>query len=368
MGNNTGLLDNTHSWVNQYTEMNNSTYNSMEILVDNIIYKSNEFLNPVELEKLNNVLDEVMYKYELLNVKKDATIMDYKSRNDELIDKFLQAKSFEGCSPATIEAYQITITKFLEWVDKGLSEVSSEDVRAYLKYKMDVDNVSNSTADTNLRYLRTTFKWLSDESYIYLNPTTSIPKIKSKKKLKEPFTDMEIEQLRDYLKISGRRKIDCLRNTAIFELLLSSGIRVGELHQLNRKDLDFNERSFIVLGKGDKERKVFFNVKAKKALLEYLNAREDNEEALWHSIRSSNGEHRLGINAIERLLRSAGKKLGFAVHPHKFRRTFATNLLRKGVPLEQVQSLLGHENMETTTLYAVVDDEQVKFNHNRLMD
>lgn len=363
-----GSLDTNYGWINPYTEMNNSVYNSMDILVDNIIYKSHEFLNPVELEQLNIVLDQVMSKYELLKVKEDFTITDYKAENDELIDKFLQAKSFEGCSPRTIEQYQLRIDKFLEWVDKGLNEISPEDVRAYLKYKMTVDNVSNSTADTILRYLRTTFKWLSDESYVYLNPTISIPKIRSKKKLKEPFTDMEIEKLRDYFKTHGKRKIDCLRNTAIFELLLSSGIRVGELQQLNRKDLDFNERSFIVLGKGDKERKVYFNVKAKKALLEYLNAREDKNEALCYSIRPHNGEHRLTVNAIGRFMRLAGKDLGFRVHPHKFRRTFATNLLRKGVPLEQVQSLLGHDNMETTTIYAVVDDEQVKFNHNRLMD
>ena len=261
------LMNTGYNLVNSYKKMDNSVYNSMEILIDNIIYRADEFCNPLELNKLNDVIDKVMSKYELLKVNEDYVKCDYKTENDELINKFLQAKSFEGCSSRTILAYQSTIDKFLEWVDKGLNEISPEDVRAYLKYKMTVDNVSNSYADTILRYLRTCFKWLSDESYVYLNPTISIPKIRSKKKLKEPFTDMELEKLREYFKTGYPRKEDCLRNTAIFELLLSSGIRIGEMERLNKNDIDFKEKSFIVLGKGDKEIKVYFNVKTKKVLL-----------------------------------------------------------------------------------------------------
>ena len=362
------LLNKDYNFVNSYQKMDNSTYNSMEILIDNIIYKSQQFCNPLELKELNNVLDDVMSKYELLKVTDNNIELNYKTENDELINKFLQAKSFEGCSPNTIRAYQSTIDKFLEWVDKRLNEISPEDVRAYLKYKMTVDNVSNSYADTILRYLRTCFKWLSDESYVYLNPTMSIPKIRSRKKLKEPFSDMELEVLREFFKTGYSRKEDCLRNTAIFELLLSSGIRIGEMVRLNKNDIDFNEKSFIVLGKGDKERKVYFNIKAKKALLEYLDIRKDNSDALFYSRSKHDGEHRLGVNGAERMIRLAGQKVGVKAHPHKFRRTFATNLLKKGVPLEQVQQLLGHDNMETTTIYAIVDDEQVQFNHRRLMD
>ena len=177
----TAVMNNEYKWISSYKEMDNSTYNSMEILIDNIIYKSQEFCNPLELQELNNVLDKIMSKYQLLKVNENNIQLNHTEENDELINKFLQAKSFEGCSPRTIQAYQSTIDKFLEWVDKRLNEISPEDVRAYLKYKMTVDNVSNSYADTILRYLRTCFKWLSDESYVYLNPTASIPKIRSKR-------------------------------------------------------------------------------------------------------------------------------------------------------------------------------------------
>ena len=361
------LINFNYAGINPYKEMNNQQYNSMNILVDNIIYRSREFCTGTQLQKLSNVLMEIMSNFELIQVREEVEHSDYKSDNANLLNKFIQAKSLEGCSPRTITAYSNTIDKFLEWVGKSLMDVSPEDIRAYLKYKMTVDDVSNGYADTILRYLRTCFKFLSDEGYVYLDPTVSIPKIKSQKKIKEPFTPLELENLREYLQKTGQKDVR-LRNVGIFELLLSSGVRIQELVQLDKQDIDWTEKSFIVLGKGAKERKVYFNTKTKKVLQDYLKTRNDNKDPLFISIRNNRNDGRLTVGAIERMFRNAGKELKIKAYPHKFRRTFATNLLKKGMPLEQVQTLLGHSNIETTTIYAIVDDEQVQFNHRRLMD
>ena len=361
--------DYTSNYINvtHYQEMDNN-YNSLDILIDNIIYLCRDFMGGKDLVKLNNVLIESFENYELVNVEEDYVSVNYKEENALLLDKFLETKSLEGCTSNTIKGYDVQVSKFLEWINKSFREISSDDIRSYLKYKMTVDNCSNGYADTILRYLRSCFKWLADEGYLYSNPTTAIPKIKSKKSVKEPFTSMEIEKLREYFKTIPNREVEKLRDTAIFELLLSSGIRIGELTQLNKHDIDWRERSFVVLGKGEKERKCYFNVKAKKALQEYLSYRDDDLDPLFISSKKGPGDRRVTVNSVGRRIRDAGKRVGVHAHPHKFRRTFATDLLRKGVPLEQVQALLGHDNIETTTLYAIVDDEQVKFNHRRLMD
>ena len=362
---NSGLLNMNYMGINNYTEYGNDSYNSMEVLLDNIIYKCAEFCTGFQLKELTKTLNKVMKDYELINVYDEETQKDHAYDNNELLKIFLDAKTLAGCSENSIKAYQGTIAAFLDWVNKPLTNIQTEDIRAYIKYKMDVDNISNSYADTILRYLRTSFKWWADEGYVYKNPTASIPKIKSKKVVREPFTYDEIEKLRSVY--NNPKSQYYLRNLAIFELLLSSGIRVSELVSLNKNDIDWDQRSFIVLGKGGKERKCFFNFKAKKALEDYLESRTDNVDALFYSKLAADN-HRLSINGVERMVRDKGRLAGVKSYPHKFRRTFATNMLRKGTPIEQVRLMLGHENLETTTLYAIVDDEQVQFNHRRLMD
>ena len=352
-----------------YQNMDNPYKNTMQTLIDDIIFNAKRYISGKELLTLNNVLEEVMNKYELLTIEDDQdTEENPMVENERLLAIFLKAKGLEGCSIRTLKAYEHQVTRFLEYIQKSLTKITAEDVREYIYFKQNIDKVSNSYADTIRRYLNTTFQWLSDEGYIMGNPMITIKKIRSKKVVKKPYTHLEIEKLREYFLNHGRRIIR-LRNVAIFELLLSSGVRVNELCELNRSQINLEDCSMIVFGKGAKEREVYFNVKAQKALKDYLDNRQDSYPCLFKAAKcvGDNSDCRLTVNALERVIREAGNAVGVKAHPHKFRRTFATNLLSKGVPLEQVKTLLGHSNIETTTIYALVDEEQLNWNHQRLM-
>lgn len=352
-----------------YQNMDNPYKNTMQTLIDDIIFNAKRYISGKELLTLNNVLEEVMNKYELLTIEDDQdTEENPMVENERLLAIFLKAKGLEGCSIRTLEAYEHQVTRFLEYIQKSFTKITAEDVREYIYFKQNIDKVSNSYADTIRRYLNTTFQWLSDEGYIMGNPMITIKKIRSKKVVKKPYTHLEIEKLREYFLNHGRRIIR-LRNVAIFELLLSSGVRVNELCELNRSQVNLEDCSMIVFGKGAKEREVYFNVKAQKALKDYLDNRQDSYPCLFKAAKcvGDNSDCRLTVNALERVIREAGNAVNVKAHPHKFRRTFATNLLSKGVPLEQVKTLLGHSNIETTTIYALVDEEQLNWNHQRLM-
>ena len=362
------LLNQDHMGI-PYQNMDNPYKNTMQTLIDDIIFNAKRYISGKELLTLNNVLEEVMNKYELLTIEDDQdTEENPMVENERLLAIFLKAKGLEGCSIKTLEAYEHQVTRFLEYIQKSLTKITAEDVREYIYFKQNIDKVSNSYADTIRRYLNTTFQWLSDEGYIMGNPMITIKKIRSKKVVKKPYTHLEIEKLREYFLNHGRRIIR-LRNVAIFELLLSSGVRVNELCELNRSQINLEDCSMIVFGKGAKEREVYFNVKAQKALKDYLDNRQDSYPCLFKAAKcvGDNFDCRLTVNALERVIREAGNVVGVKAHPHKFRRTFATNLLSKGVPLEQVKTLLGHSNIETTTIYALVDEEQLNWNHQRLM-
>ena len=363
------LLNQDHMGIS-YQNMNNPYKNTMQTLIDDIIFSAKRYISGKELLTLNNVLEEVMNKYELLAIEDDQdTEENSMVENERLLAIFLKAKGLEGCSIRTLEAYEHQVTRFFEYIQKSLTKITAEDVREYIYFKQNIDKVSNSYADTIRRYLNTTFQWLSDEGYIMGNPMITIKKIRSKKVVKKPYTHLEIEKLREYFLNHGRRIIR-LRNVAIFELLLSSGVRVNELCELNRSQINLEDCSMIVFGKGAKEREVYFNVKAQKALKDYLDNRQDSYPCLFKAAKcvGDNSDCRLTVNALERVIREAGNAVGVKAHPHKFRRTFATNMLSKGVPLEQVKTLLGHSNIETTTIYALVDEEQLKWNHKKLMD
>lgn len=366
----TNLLINPNNAGIPYQDMNVISKNTMQSLIDDIIFNARSYIDGKDLVTLNKVLEEVMNKYELIvNDDNPDDEENYTAENERLLAMFLKAKSLEGCSIRTIEAYEHQVDKFLDFIQKPLSKITAEEVRNYIYFKQNVDKVSNSYADTIRRYLNTTFQWLSDEGYIMDNPMITIKKIRSKKIVKKPYTPLEVEKLREYFLTHGNR-ITRLRNIAIFELLLSSGVRVNELCGLNRSNIDLEDCSMIVFGKGAKEREVYFNVKTQKALKDYIDNRLDSYPCLFKATRcvNNNNDCRLTVNALERVIREAGKAVGVEAHPHKFRRTFATNLLSKGVPLEQVKTLLGHSNIETTTIYALVDEEQLNWNHKKLMD
>ncbi len=321
------------------------------------LIKSNmkDFLNKNQIDELDNVLITIFKDYNV--IKKDVKFQssDFNG-NTELLNNFLSAKRVEGCSERTINYYKTTILKMLNEIELKLDNITTDDLRKYLgDYKRN-NNASKTTIDNIRRVLSSFFSWLEDEDYILKNPVRRIHKIKTGKVVKEVLSDENFENLRDVC--------SNIRDLAMIELLASTGIRVGELVNLNIEDVLFNERECVVLGKGDSERIVYFDAKTKIHLLKYLESREDDNSALFVSFKKP--YNRLGINGVERRIRELGHEANIKkVHPHKFRRTMATNAIDKGMPIEQVQKLLGHVQIDTTMQYAMVNQSNVKIAHRK---
>ncbi len=276
----------------------------------------------------------------------------------ELLPTFISAKRVEGCSEKTLQYYESTIRNMLEDIDKPEQFISTEDLRRYLDLYQRRGTVSKVTLDNVRRILSSFFAWLEDEDYIVKSPVRRIHKVKTGKTVKETYSDESLEMMRDHCNNS--------RDLAMIDLLASTGIRVGELIRINKSDIDFENRECVVFGKGNKERKVYFDARTKIHLLKYLNERVDNNEALFVSLL--NPYERLQISGVEIRLRKIGKELNFSkVHPHKFRRTLATMAIDKGMPIEQVQQLLGHQSIDTTLQYAMVNQNNVKESHRKFI-
>ena len=312
-----------------------------EVLCQMIPHLSNE-----QISLLKNVLEGALIKVGGNPEKAD----------EQLIKDFLAAKSLEGCSERTLSYYQKTIERMLQVVAKGVKSITTEDLRAYLSRYQAESNVSKVTIDNIRRNLSSFFSWLEDENYILKSPVRRIHRVKVSTSVKETYTDEELEMLRD----------NCTeaRDLAMIDLLASTGMRVGELVRLNRSDIDFAERECIVFGKGDKERVVYFDARTKIHLQRYMNARVDSSPALFVGLRYPFA--RLKIGGVENRLKQMGENLNIhKVHPHKFRRTMATVAIDKGMPIEQVQKLLGHEKIDTTLHYAMVKQSNVKNAHRK---
>jgi integrase/recombinase XerD len=239
-----------------------------------------------------------------------------------------------------------------------LRRVTTDEIRGYLAKYQKANNCSKVTVDNVRRNISSFFSWLEEEDYILKSPMRRIHKIKTKQTVKEIISDEEIEKLRD--------SCVCIRDKAMIDLLYSTGIRVGELVNLNISDIDFEARECIVNGKGNKERKVYFDAKAKLHLKEYLSSRRDNNPALFVTLNSPH--NRLKISGVELRLRRLGREINIGgIHPHKFRRTMATRAIEKGMPIEQVQKILGHSQIDTTMQYAIVNQNNVKISHQKFI-
>ena len=320
-------------------------------LINEVVQGMLGYINNAQLQKLQQTLEHALFDKEIVesyNVQEDTS--------EDLLENFLSAKRIEGCSEKSLVYYRNTIQAMRDKVEKPVREIETDDLREYLTGYQKEKNSSKVTIDNIRRILSSFFSWLEDEDYIIKSPVRRIHRVKSATTIKETYSDENLETMRD----------SCteLRDLALIDILASTGMRIGELVLLNRKDINFEERECVVFGKGSKERMVYFDARTKIHLQEYLNSRTDDNPALFVSLKSP--YNRVKIGGIEARLRGIGRNLGIEkVHPHKFRRTLATMAIDKGMPIEQLQQLLGHKRIDTTLQYAMVKQSNVKIAHRK---
>ena len=325
-------------------------------LINQIQTEMSGVLNNAQRQKLKEVLEHCFFYVDVVSLE-NQTLSQTKN-NQTLKEEFLSAKQVEGCSARSINYYSSTLDNLIKTLQKPFNQIETEDLRVYLSEYQKKNNASKQTIDNIRRILSSFFTWLEDEDYILKSPVRRIHKIKIMKQVKETYSDEALERLRDNCKT--------IRDLALIDMLASTGMRVGELVKLNRVDVDFVNRECVVLGKGSKERVVYFDARTKLHLQNYLNSRTDDNEALFVSLLEPH--NRLEIAGIEIMLRKLGRGLEInKVHPHKFRRTLATRAIDKGMPIEQVQKLLGHQKIDTTMEYAIVDQQNVKNSHKKYL-
>jgi len=313
-------------------------------------------LDNAQLERLHRVLEHCLWSVEVVVIEDNVFQSEYS--NEELLGKFLAAKKVEGCSEKTIRYYKATLKKMLEKMGLHVTRMTTDHLRKYLAEYQQVNHCSKVNTDNIRRILSSFFSWLEEENYIMKSPVRRIHKIKTNKTVKETYSDEALELLRD--------NTENLRDLAMIDMLASTGMRVGELVKLNISDIDFENRECVVFGKGSKERPVYFDARTKIHLKNYLDSRNDDNPALFVSLLKP--YNRLEISGVEIRLRKLGRKLEISrVHPHKFRRTLATKAIDKGMPVEQVQRLLGHSKIDTTMQYAMVDQNNVKQSHRKFI-
>lgn len=304
------------------------------------------YLNNLQREQLHKVLNQILFL--------DDEV--YENPEQDFLQLYISAKRVEGCSEKTLSYYETTIANALKSIKNPVKQITTDDLRLYLDTYQQRNNAGKVTIDNVRRVLSSFFSWLEDEDYILKSPVRRIHKVKTGKTVKETYSDEALEIMRD--------NAENIRDLAIIDLLASTGMRVGELVQLNREDIDFENRECIVFGKGSKERKVYFDARAKIHLQNYLDSRSDDNSALFVTLLQP--FNRLKISGVEIRLRGLGRRLNIPkVHPHKFRRTLATMAIDKGMPIEQVQQLLGHQSIDTTMVYAQVNQSNVKNSHRK---
>ncbi len=327
-------------------------------MIDNLINEIEQAMLPVldneQLAQLRKVLE---YTFRNVSVTEKVTVCT-ESSNQTLIENFVAAKKVEGCSEKSISYYKSTLYNALKRIEKEVVHITTDDLRGYLNNYQEESGASKVTVDNIRRILSSFFSWLEEENYIVKSPVRRIHKVKVGKTVKETYTDEALEQMRDHCTTT--------RDLALIDLLASTGMRVGELVRLNKDDIDYQNRECIVTGKGDKQRRVYFDARTKIHLQKYVNGRTDTNEALFVSLLAP--YDRLQISGVEIRLRQLGRMLNIPkVHPHKFRRTLATMAIDKGMPIEQVQHLLGHQSLDTTLQYAMVNQNNVKLSHHKFI-
>ena len=314
-------------------------------------------LDNAQMERLHQVLTHCLYGVTAVkNSEFDAINEEY--TNEEMMESFLAAKRVEGCSEKSLKYYSSTLKNMLATTAKTVKHITTDDLRHYLADYQRCHRAGKVTLDNIRRILSSFFSWLEDENHILKNPVRRIRKVRAGQAVKETYSDEALELMRD--------NCTTVRDLAIIDMLTSTGMRVGEMVALNREDIDFLNRECVVIGKGEKERPVYFDARTKIHLQNYLASRVDTNPALFVSLNRP--YKRLEISGIEIRLRELGRRLNInRVHPHKFRRTLATRAIDKGMPIEQVQRLLGHQKIDTTLQYAMVSQNNVKMSHRKYL-
>lgn len=320
-------------------------------LLTEVLLEMKECLDNGQVKQLEKVMKHILFHYQITrDIKQDDC------EKSDLLEVFIAAKRIEGCSEKTLNYYRNTIDAMVSYLAKDVVQITTDDIRKYLMDYQSKKGLSKVTVDNIRRILSSFFTWLEDEDYILKSPVRRIHKIKTTANIKETYSDESLEIMRD--------NCSDIRDLAMIDLLSSTGMRVGEMVLLNRQDLNFVDRECVVLGKGDKERVVYFDARTKIHLQQYLESRTDDNPALFVSLKVPH--NRLEIGGVEVRLRELGKRLNiFKVHPHKFRRTLATKAIDKGMPIEQLQQLLGHKRIDTTLQYAMVKQSNVKIAHRK---
>ena len=317
---------------------------------EKIVKVLNEMSAYLTIEQMRKLQEVIMKTFA------ENTLEKQNNSNEEFMQMFFAAKQIEGCSSRTIKFYKTTLETMFSQIETEVRKITTEEMREYLSEYQKRNNCSNVTIDNVRRNISSFFSWLEEEDYILKSPMKRIHKIKTKKVVKNTISDEAIEKLRDGCKTT--------RDKAIIDLLYSTGMRVGELVNLNIDDIDLEGRECVVYGKGDKERRVYFDAKSKVHLKEYIDSRADDNPALFVTLNAP--FKRLKISGVEIRLRELGRELKVErIHPHKFRRTMATRAIDKGMPIEQVQKILGHSQIDTTMQYAMVNQNNVKASHQK---
>lgn len=323
-------------------------------LITDVMQQMLPHLDNSQLLRLRVALESALVNYSV----SFNDIQHLDNDNNKLVEEFLAAKRIEGCSIKTLYYYKHILNTMLDNLSKNACRITTEDIRSYLLAYQKEKQPSLVTIDNTRRILSSFFSWLEDEEYILKNPVRRIHKIKTATTIKEVFSDEDIVKMKDSCLL--------LRDLALIELLSSTGMRIGELVRLNREDIDFEARECLVLGKGNKERIVYFDASTRIHLQEYLDSRTDSNPALFVSLRAP--FERIQIGGIEHRLRNIGIEMNIThIHPHKFRRTLATKAIDKGMPIEQLQKLLGHQRIDTTLMYAMVKQSNVKIAHRKYL-
>ncbi len=325
-------------------------------LINEIKSAMADVLNIEQMAKLNITLIQCLHSMEVLETEINTEKQN--RANTKMLSMFISSKHVEGCSANTLKYYESTIECLFIDLQKDIKDITTNDLRLYLATYQNKKNSSKVTIDNIRRIFSSFFSWLEDEDYILKSPVRRIHKVRTNTLVKEVLSDENLEMLRD--------SCSEIRDLAMIDLLASTGMRVGELVKINRLDIDFHERECVVFGKGNKEREVYFNARTKIHLKRYLDSRADNNPALFVSL--SKPYNRLSISGVEIRLRKLGKEINIGkVHPHKFRRTLATMAIDKGMPIEQLQKILGHVKIDTTMHYAMVNQSNVKIAHRKFI-